>query len=135
MRTVAGRLGHGGGGTTTLRVYAAWVAEADQRAAQGLADRLPPRPDPVVDETERAKTDPRSPYERLAVALHDRIADGSIAVGQQLPTGKELGKEFGVAATTAQRAVVLLRSWGLVRVSRGRRAIVVSRRDEQVSGS
>jgi len=24
VRTVAGRLGHGGGGTTTLRVYAAW---------------------------------------------------------------------------------------------------------------
>jgi integrase len=28
LRTIAGRLGHGGGGTTTLRVYAAWVAEA-----------------------------------------------------------------------------------------------------------
>jgi hypothetical protein len=25
LRTVAGRLGHGGGGVTTLRVYAAWV--------------------------------------------------------------------------------------------------------------
>ena len=33
VRTVAGRLGHGGGGTTTLRTYAAWVSEADQRAA------------------------------------------------------------------------------------------------------
>ncbi len=44
VRTVAGRLGHGGGGTTTLRVYAAWVAEADQRAALGLASRLPARP-------------------------------------------------------------------------------------------
>ena len=36
VRTVAGRLGHGGGGTTTLRVYAAWVSEADQRASTGL---------------------------------------------------------------------------------------------------
>ena len=44
VRTVAGRLGHGGGGTTTLRVYAAWVAEADQRAAQGLTARLPAMP-------------------------------------------------------------------------------------------
>jgi integrase len=33
LRTVAGRLGHGGGGATTLRVYAAWLSEADQRAA------------------------------------------------------------------------------------------------------
>jgi integrase len=44
VRTVAGRLGHGGGGTTTLKVYAAWVSEADQRAAQALALRLPRRP-------------------------------------------------------------------------------------------
>src|SRR5689334_19569412 len=41
VRTVAGRLGHSGGGTTTLRVYSAWVAEADQRAAESLAARLP----------------------------------------------------------------------------------------------
>ncbi len=41
VRTVAGRLGHGGGGTTTLRVYAAWVAESDKRAAGLLSDRLP----------------------------------------------------------------------------------------------
>jgi hypothetical protein len=33
LKTVAGRLGHGGGGTTTLRVYIAWHSEADQRAA------------------------------------------------------------------------------------------------------
>ena len=66
VRTVAGRLGHGGGGTTTLRVYAAWVAEADQRAALGLASRLPARPATEVDDIERAKTDPRNPYERVA---------------------------------------------------------------------
>jgi integrase len=44
IRTVAGRLGHGGGGTTTLRVYAAWVSEADQRAANMLGPRMPRRP-------------------------------------------------------------------------------------------
>jgi integrase len=40
LRTVAGRLGHGGGGATTLRVYAAWVDEADRRAAELLGSRL-----------------------------------------------------------------------------------------------
>lgn len=40
-RTVAGRLGHGGGDTTTLRVYSAWVPESDRRAARLLAARLP----------------------------------------------------------------------------------------------
>ncbi|MGH3963035.1 MAG: tyrosine-type recombinase/integrase [Pseudonocardiaceae bacterium] len=40
LRTVAGRLGHGGGGATTLRVYAAWVSESDRRAAEILGSRL-----------------------------------------------------------------------------------------------
>jgi hypothetical protein len=64
------RFGHGGGGTTTFRVYTAWVAEAEQCAAQGFTDRLPARPAPVAtNDAERARTDPRSPYERVAVEL------------------------------------------------------------------
>ncbi|MEN3320655.1 MAG: integrase [Mycobacterium sp.] len=43
LRTVAGRLGHGGGGATTLRVYAAWVTAADRKAAEILGSRLPKR--------------------------------------------------------------------------------------------
>lgn len=44
LRTVAGRLGHGGGGATTLRVYAAWVAASDRKAAEVLGSRMPQRP-------------------------------------------------------------------------------------------
>lgn len=40
IRTVAGRLNHGGGGTTTLRVYAAWVAESDKQVANILANKM-----------------------------------------------------------------------------------------------
>lgn len=135
VRTVAGRLGHGGGGTTTLRVYAAWVAEADQRAARGLADRLPERPVIAeVDDVERAKTDPSYPFERLAVALRDRIGAGEWPVGAQLPTGKRLGSENGVSTATAQRAVTLLQAWGLVKVSRGRRPEVIAGFAESESG-
>jgi integrase len=43
LPTVSGRLGHGGGGATTLRVYAAWVAASDRKAAEILASRLPVR--------------------------------------------------------------------------------------------
>ena len=43
LRTVAGRLGHGDG-STTLRVYAAWVSAADQRAAAVMASKMPARP-------------------------------------------------------------------------------------------
>jgi integrase len=48
VRTVAGRLGHAGGGSTTLRIYTAFVAEADQRAATALAARRPLPVPPVA---------------------------------------------------------------------------------------
>ncbi|MEO7195060.1 MAG: hypothetical protein ABIZ05_09580 [Pseudonocardiaceae bacterium] len=37
------RLGHGGRGATTLRVYAAWVAASDRKAAEILGSRMPKR--------------------------------------------------------------------------------------------
>jgi integrase len=47
LRTVAGRLGHGSGGVTTLKVYAAWVEQADRRAADTIAQIIPkPQPTP-----------------------------------------------------------------------------------------
>lgn len=55
IRTVAGRLGHAGGGTTTLKVYAAWVSEADQRASSALLNRMPKRPAAPPHRSERAK--------------------------------------------------------------------------------
>ena len=48
LRTVAGRLGHAGGGATTLRVYASFVAAADRRAAEVLAQRHG-RPDQLAN--------------------------------------------------------------------------------------
>ena len=59
LRTVAGRLGHGGGGATTLRVYAAWVSEADQRAATQIAARMPKRPTPAEQPPKPPKRRPR----------------------------------------------------------------------------
>lgn len=88
IRTVAGRLGHGGGGSTTLRVYAAWLAEADQRASQALMDRVPKRPTPLPDPIERAKTDPEAPYERIAAQLRSEILGGDHRSGDPAPTGE-----------------------------------------------
>lgn len=40
LRTVAGRLGHSGGGSLTLKVYSHWTRPADQHAANILAGQL-----------------------------------------------------------------------------------------------
>jgi site-specific recombinase XerD/DNA-binding transcriptional regulator YhcF (GntR family) len=125
VRTVAGRPGHSGGGITTLRVYAAWLAESDQRAAGGLLARMPVRPEATPERSERAKTDPRTPRERLAVELRDRIVAGEFPVGGYLPGIKQLSARYGVAASTAHRAVVLLKEWGIIDGEPGQRARVV----------
>ncbi|GAA1843794.1 hypothetical protein GCM10009836_23930 [Pseudonocardia ailaonensis] len=124
VRTVAGRLGHGGGGATTLRVYAAWVSEADQRASTGLLDRLPRRPvgDPGVVGADELFA--QNPYQLTAMDLRAQILDGTIAAGSALPTTAEVAKSYGIAIGTANRALGLLREWGLIEPRRGVRAVI-----------
>ncbi len=131
VRTVAGRLGHAGGGTTTLRVYTAWSSEADQRAAGVISTRMPPRP--TVGETD-SQVEPRSlpnstekdvqPYRRIAADLRGAIDSGILMPGDPLPTEKALSARYGVAHSTAHRAVALLVAAGVVTSSRGVRATV-----------
>jgi hypothetical protein len=116
IRTVAGRLGHGSGGGTTLRVYAAWVDEADRRAAEMMASIMPRR---VIS----APT-PRAPYEVIAAQLRNKIQSGQLTAGERLPTVIELATDHVVSAGTAHRAIALLAAEGLVDVARGRRATV-----------
>lgn len=124
IRTVAGQLGHGGGGTTTLRVYAAWVSESDQRAAGNLGARMPARPlEPAV---RRRQTDQaRYAYEVVACALREQIESGELAEDGFLPGIKALAATHDVAVGTAQRAVDLLVKSGLVEVLAGRGTRVV----------
>lgn len=112
-RTVAGRLGHGGGGTTTLKTYTAWVSEADQRAARGLGSGMPLRP-AEVDPVQRVRQEPRHPYERVAAAVAQWIEDGELAPGELAPATADLAAEHGVSLATAGRAVALLKEWGLL---------------------
>ena len=132
IRTVAGRLGHSGGGTTTLKIYTAWVSESDQRAAGTLAGRMPDLPVTVATDGEltappakAAATEDDSPYKRIAADLRGAIVSGIVQPGQQLPTVTDLAARYGVSFGTAQRAIAQLRAAGLVTVSRGRRAVVV----------
>ena len=108
IRTVAGRLGHGGGGTTTLRTYTAWVSEADQRAAAGWATRTSIRPGDLA-KRDRARTDPQHPYEKVAADIADQAEEGAAA-----PTVEELALRHGVSTATARRGIALARDWGVL---------------------
>jgi integrase len=130
IRTVAGRLGHGGGGATTLRVYSAWVAEADQRAANSLATRMPELPAQIIVDPDSPTSAPSGadesdhPYQRIAADLRAAIRCGALDEGDPLPTAKQLATRYGVSVATAHRAVSTLTESGEVVASRGRRAAV-----------
>ena len=129
VRTVAGRLGHGGGGSTTLRVYSAWISEVDQRAAGALAGRMPELPagvhgDGALVPVARPVTEDSAPYLRIAADLRAAITCGALRPGDPLPTVADLADRYGVAVSTAHRAISELAIGGHIRVSRGKRAVV-----------
>lgn len=117
IRTVAGRLGHAGGGTTTLRVYTAFVSEADQRASEALKRRLPTRPEQPTA-AERALRNPQAPYQRIASAIREGVAAGRYLPGAELPGTQVLVHEYGASANTIRRAVKLLADWAVVNEAR-----------------
>ncbi|CRK59173.1 Integrase [Alloactinosynnema sp. L-07] len=123
IRTVAGRLGHGGGGTTTLKVYSAWVQEADQRASRTLMTRMPNRPTVPLDV--RPTSQQLSPWERIADDLNTSILAGKILAGEMLPPITQLAAQHSVAVGTVHRAIAFLSRCGVIEVSRGKRAVVL----------
>ena len=101
---------------TTLRTYAAWVEQADRRAAETIAQVIPkPAPTPRV----------RGPYETIAGELREKIMTGELKPGDQLPTIVQLAAQHTVAAGTAHRAMALLQAEGLINAQRGKRAVVL----------
>ena len=71
-------------------------------------------------------------YKRLAALLRARINSGELAVGQRLPSEKDLQDEYGMARETIRKAVGLLRSEGLVEVRQGHGTFVRQRGEQQV---
>lgn len=137
VRTVAGRLGHGGGGTTTLRVYSAWVAEADQKAAGKLTGRMPSAPIAIDHQGNPRSTlepDTSNPYQKIAADIRGAISAGFLPPGSTLPTVTELASRYHVSTGTAHRAIAQLQSDGLVTASRGKRATVVEQSEGSATG-
>jgi GntR family transcriptional regulator len=73
-------------------------------------------------------TDPRPPYVQLADGLRERIRTGELAPGQPVPSVRSLAADYGVTTVTANRALDMLRSEGLVDTQPGRGTFVRGRK-------
>jgi len=65
------------------------------------------------------------PHRQIAAWLLLRIESGELRPGQALDSEKQLMDTFGVARTTARRAIAYLRETGAVRTVAGRGSYVV----------
>lgn len=65
------------------------------------------------------------PYLQVASDLRAKIASGSLAVGDRIPSGRDLASTYGVAPMTAQKATDLLKDEGLIETWPGRGIYVV----------
>ena len=77
--------------------------------------------------------EPRARYRQLADLIRAGIVSGEFPPGSLLPPENDLVQRYGVSRRTVNRAIVILRGEGLVRVDRGRGTVVrelpVLRRD------
>ena len=73
-----------------------------------------------------------SGYADIAAHFRQRIADGTLAPGDRLPTLRDVMAEFGVAQQTASRAYGALKAEGLTRATTGG-GTVVADRDEGIN--
>jgi DNA-binding GntR family transcriptional regulator len=77
---------------------------------------------------------PQQPSRQLAANLRGKITSGELAVGDQLPSVRELAKTYDVAIGTVQQALRQLRDEGLVVTWQGRGTYVTSRQPASESG-
>jgi GntR family transcriptional regulator len=67
------------------------------------------------------------PHRQMAAWIVSRIDTGELTEGQPIPSEKELQDAFGIARTTARRAIAYLRDNGVVRTVAGRGTYVAKR--------
>ncbi|WP_405525627.1 winged helix-turn-helix domain-containing protein [Streptomyces canus] len=61
----------------------------------------------------------RPVWRQVAAAITTRIADGEYPVGARVPSVVELSTEFGIATSTAQKALAHLKTEGFIRAEVG----------------
>ncbi|RKT88273.1 regulatory protein, tetR family [Saccharopolyspora antimicrobica] len=68
--------------------------------------------------------DDEPPYRRIAAAIQQRIACGELRPGDQVPSTREITREWGVAMATAAKALAELRNAELVETRPGAGTLV-----------
>ena len=77
----------------------------------------------------------RPVWRQVAAAIEARIADGEYPVGARVPSVVELSAEFGIAASTAQKALTHLKTEGLIRAEVGLGSFVAERPEKPTTQS
>jgi GntR family transcriptional regulator, sialic acid-inducible nan operon repressor len=67
---------------------------------------------------------PQKLYEQVALRVEQRIIDGTYALGDLLPSERDLMREFGVGRPAIREALFHLRNMGLIELRSGERALV-----------
>lgn len=67
------------------------------------------------------------PYRQVAASLRQKIEEGELLPGEQLPSLDRISADYGISRATAQKAVRILIEEGLV-VSRPRWGVFVAER-------
>ncbi|WP_405016957.1 GntR family transcriptional regulator [Kitasatospora sp. NBC_00070] len=111
-----------GGGRNNLRrsMLARARVESLRRAAEREGETL--ADDFALDEP--AEEDSRPPYIQVADILRREILDGELKPGSQLPAARALQERFGVASSTVQNALRLLKGEDLIYSVLGRGSYV-----------
>ncbi len=65
-------------------------------------------------------------YQQIVEQIEKRVVAGELKVGDQLPSERELGEQFGVSRTAVREAVKILREKGLIEVRAGRGTFVTN---------
>ncbi|MBE1488598.1 TetR/AcrR family transcriptional regulator C-terminal domain-containing protein [Plantactinospora soyae] len=91
--------------------------------------RLVPSSNPANCAPEVSVTHPDPPYLRIVAEIRQRIDTGELGAGDQVPSTRQIMRQWGVAMATASKVLTVLRQEGLVRAEPGRGTVVVGDRE------